>query len=157
MPRFRTSTQNSPAEADFFRNHQVTCSERANIEIFHSPDFNVSSHASCSRSSHVTTKHWEKQHHAVTSLFVGHWLLAEHPEILMQCFAFVILLQWTLRCVLNAVKLDWFYVEASNTASQTCEHHVSCHNTTSWRTLRSLSKSFKPGYNDNQIKRLAQV
>jgi len=31
-----------------------------------------------------------------TAFFVGRWLLAEQPEILMQWFAFVSLLQWKL-------------------------------------------------------------
>ena len=50
--------------------------------------------------SHVrlaaTTKHWEKQRHAVTSLFVGRWLLADQLETLMQPFALISLLQWNL-------------------------------------------------------------
>ena len=45
----------------------------------------------------ATTKHSEKQHHAVTTLFVGPWLPAEQPETLMQWFAFVSLLQRNLR------------------------------------------------------------
>ena len=49
-------------------------------------------HDSCAPSNHVTTKHSGKQHHAVTSLFVGRWLPAEQPEILMQRLAFVSLL-----------------------------------------------------------------
>ena len=38
----------------------------------------------------------------------------------------------SLDLTLNAVKLRCFYVEASNTASQTFDLHVSCHNTASW-------------------------
>jgi hypothetical protein len=37
---------------------------------------------------------WPKYHQLIaTAFFVGRWLLAEQPEILMQWFAFVSLLQ----------------------------------------------------------------
>ena len=69
--KFRTSIQNSPSEAEFLRIRQVACSEFASIQIFHPSAFPVPSHDSCSPSDHVKTKHWEKQHHAVTSLFLS--------------------------------------------------------------------------------------
>ena len=69
--KFRTSIQNSPSEAEFLRIRQVACSEFASIQIFHPSAFPVPSHDSCSPSDPVKTKHWEKQHHAVTSLFLS--------------------------------------------------------------------------------------
>ena len=154
------------------------------------------------------------------ALFVGRWLLAEQPEILMQRFAFVSLLHWELHwtpwnflwfdvgtphligdthgpcfqhhvpchnpalsetapcscqpclsvdgCLLNnrklwcsglllsafsaelalnAVKLPLVFVGASNTTSQTFEHHVPCHNTTPWETARRIEDHFSGSQN----------
>ena len=70
------------------------------------------------------------------AFFVGRWLLAEQPEILMQWFAFVSLLQWELHW--TPWNFLWFYVGASKTphligdthgpCTQTFEHHVPCNN-----------------------------
>ena len=73
---------------------------------FSSPDFNVSScviHDSCSPSNHVINKHWEKQHHAVTSLFcrslVACWTARISDAAVCFCQPS------SVRLALNAVKL----------------------------------------------------
>ena len=89
-------------------------------------------HDSCSPSNHVKTKRWEKQHHAVTSLFcrslVACWTAGNSDAVVCCYRPFPWNLRWT------PWNFPWFYVGASNTTSQTFEHHVPCHNTTPWKT-----------------------
>ena len=98
--------------------------------IFFIPRYQRAIHDSCSPSHHVTTKHWEKQHHAVTSLFCSSlaacWT-AGNSDAVVWCYRpFPWNLWWA------PWNFPWFYVGASNTTSQTFEHHVPCHSTTPW-------------------------
>ena len=63
---------------------------------FSSPDFNLSCtiHAHLAIMSQPSTERNSTM--PLPAFFVGRWLLAEQPEILMQWFAFVSLLQWKL-------------------------------------------------------------
>ena len=98
--RFRTSIQmllirilqqkQSPSEIArlYFRIRQYT--------DFSSPDFNLSCaiHVHLAIMSQPSTERNSTM--PLPAFFVGRWLLAEQPEILMQWFAFVSLLQWKL-------------------------------------------------------------
>ena len=98
-------------------------------------------HRDLSTTFHVTTQHWEKQHHAVTSLFcrslVACWTARNTDAVVCFCQPSSVEIE------LNAVKLPWVFVGASN-ASQTFEQHVPCHNTTPWKQhtrLQTISGS----------------
>ena len=93
-------------------------------------------HDSCSPSNHVATKHWEKQHHAVTSLFcrslVACWTAGNSDAVVCFCQPS------SAEIALNAEKLPFVFVGASKTphligdthdpCTQTFEHPVPCHN-----------------------------
>ena len=143
---FRIFCQKSPAAASKMKMMSQNTPEL--VSGFSSSDLHVSS------MSHVrlaaTTKHWEKQRHAATSLFVGRWLPAEQPETLMQWFAFVSLLQWNLRW--KPWNLLWFLLEQAKHHTPSChthgpctqrfEHHVPCHNPLLRETAPCRSTSF---------------
>ena len=83
-------------------------------------------HSDLSTTFHVTTQQRGKQHHAVTSLVC---------RSLVACWTVVCCYRpfpWNLRW--TPWNFPWLYVGASNTTSQTFEHHVPCHNTTPWKT-----------------------
>ena len=69
-------------------------------------------HGDLSTTFHVTTQHWEKQHHAVTSLFcrslVACWTAGNSDAVVCLCQPFSVEIE------LNAVKLPWVSVGASN-------------------------------------------
>ena len=88
-------------------------------------------HRDMSTTFHVTTQHWEKQRLAVTSLFcrslVACWTAGNLDAVVCFCQPSSVEIE------LNAVKLPWVSVGASNATSRTFEHHVPCHNTTPWK------------------------
>ena len=104
---------------------------------FSSPDFNVSStihvHLLAIMSKPSTERNSAMP---LPAFFVGPWLLAEQPEILMQWFAFVGLLHWKLNW--TPWNFLWFLLEpakhhtslVTHTAHvhREFEHHVPCHN-----------------------------
>ena len=80
----------------------------------------------------------------IPALFVGRWLSAEQAETLMQWFAVIGLFRGT--CA-ERRETSLVYVGASNTTSQTLEHHVPCHNTTLWETARYIEDGFSCSQN----------
>ena len=98
--RFRTSIQTLHIR---ILQQERSLSEIARLHVqnspvyrFSSPDFNVSStiHVHLAIMSQPSTQRNSTM--PLPSFFVGRWLLAEQPEILMQWFAFVSLLQCKL-------------------------------------------------------------
>ena len=96
-------------------------------------------HRDLSTTFHVTTQHWGK-HHAVTSLFcrslVACWTARNSDAVVCRYRSFPWNLRWT------PWNFPWFCVGASNTTSQTFEHHVPCHNTAPWKTARKIKDHF---------------
>ena len=98
------------------------------------PTTNV--HRDLSTTFHVTTQHWEKQRHSVTSLvcrsLVACWTAGNSDAVV--CFCQPSSIEFTL----NAVKLPLLFVGARKTphligdthdpCTQRFEHHVPCHN-----------------------------
>ena len=93
-------------------------------------------HRDLSTTFHVTTQHWGKQHHAVTSLFcrslVACWTAGNSDAVVCFCQPS------SVEISLNAAKLPRVFVGASKTphligdthdpCTQRFEHHVPCYN-----------------------------
>ena len=111
--RVRTIIQNSPAGAEFLRNSPDYMFRIRQYTDLSSPDFNVSSTIHVHLANHVKTKHWEKQHHAVTSLFdrslVACWTAGNSDAVVCFCQPS------SMEIALNAVKLPLVFVGASKT------------------------------------------
>ena len=133
--RVRASIQNSPAEAESSEIARLHV-QNSPVYRFFIPRFQRLIHDSCSPSNHVTAKHWEKQHHAVTSLFcrslVACWTAGNSDAVVCFCQPS------SIEIALNAVKLPLLFVGARKTphligdthdpCTQRFEHHVPCHN-----------------------------
>ena len=89
----RHDVARSKIRTEFARLHVQNSPE---VQIFHPSEFPVSSmiHVHLAVMSKPSTEINSTM--PLPAFFVGRWLLAEQPEILMQWFAFVSLLQWKL-------------------------------------------------------------